>query len=94
MWSGADHAGCIRTRKSVSGGALTYSKGQGVVSLSSGKSESYGLVSGACQLFGVSSIAKDWGLSPELEVSMDASAAGICMGNRRGLGKAKHVDTQ
>ena len=38
MWSDADHAGCIRTPKSVSGGVLkankccltTYSKGQGV----------------------------------------------------------------
>ena len=101
MWSDADHAGCIRTRKSVSGGVLmankccltTYSKGQGVVSLSSGESEYYGLVSGACQMLGIASTARDWGLFPSKEVTMDASA-GIAMGNRRGLGRAKHVDTQ
>ena len=101
MWSDADHAGCVKTRKSVSGGVLmaggccikTYSKGQGVVSLSSGESEYYALVSGASNLLGEVSTAKDWGLQPESEVFMDASA-GIVMGSRRGLGKAKHVDTQ
>ena len=101
MWSDADHAGCVKTRKSVSGGVLmaggccikTYSKGQGVVSLSSGESEYYALVSGASNLLGEVSTAKDWGLQPESEVFMDASA-GIAMGSRRGLGKAKHVDTQ
>ena len=100
MWSDADHAGCVKTRKSVSGGVLmaggccikTYSKGQGVVSLSSGESEYYALVSGASNLLGEVSTAKDWGLQPESEVFMDASA-GIAMGSRR-LGKAKHVDTQ
>ena len=71
----------------------TYSKGQGVVSLSSGESEYYALVSGASNLLGEVSTAKDWGLQPESEVFMDASA-GIAMGSRRGLGKAKHVDTQ
>ena len=36
---------------------------------------------------------KTGGLQPESEVFMDASA-GIAMGSRRGLGKAKHVDIQ
>ena len=71
----------------------TYSKGQGVVSLSSGESEYHGLVSGACQTLGIASTAKDGGLFPSKEVTMDASA-GIAMGNRRGLGRAKHVDAQ
>jgi len=44
-------------------------------------------------LLGEVSTAKDWGLQTENEVFMDASA-GIAMGSRRGLGKAKHVDTQ
>eukprot|EP00435_Cladocopium_sp_Y103_P007958 s1954_g2.t1 len=105
MWSDADHAGCVKTRKYVSGGVLmfvlmlggccvkTYSKGQGVVSLSSGESEYYALLSAASSSLGEVSASKDWGLSPDLEVNMDASA-GIAMGSRRGLGKAKHVDTQ
>ena len=60
MWSDADHAGCVKTRKSVSGGVLmaggccikSYSKGQGVVSLSSGESEYHALVSSASSLLG------------------------------------------
>ena len=101
MWTDSDHAGCIKTRKSVSGGVLmaggccikTYSKGQGVVSLSTGEAEYYSLVSGASNLLGEVSTALDWGIKTVNEVNMDASA-GISMGSRRGLGKAKHVDTQ
>ena len=101
MWTDSDHAGCIKTRKSVSGGVLmaggccikTYSKGQGVVSLSTGEAEYYSLVSGASNLLGEVSTALDWGVKTTNEVNMDASA-GISMGSRRGLGKAKHVDTQ
>ena len=82
MWSDADHAGCVKRRKSVSGGVLmagsccikSYLKGQGVVSLSSGESEYYGLVSSARNLLGEVSTAKDWGLQTENEVYMDASA--------------------
>ena len=44
-------------------------------------------------MLGIASTAKDWGLFPSKEVTMDTSA-GIAMGNRRGLGRAKHVDTQ
>ena len=90
MWSDADHAGCVKTRKSVSGGVLmaggccikSYSKGQGVVSLSSAESEYYALLSGASSLLGEVSTAKDWGLQTENEVFMDASA-GIAMGSQR-----------
>ena len=71
----------------------SYSKGQGVVPVSSGESEYYALVSSASSLLGEVSTEKDWGLQTENEVFMDASA-GIAMGSRRGLGKAKHVDTQ
>ena len=70
MWTDSDHAGCIKTRKSVSGGVLmaggccikTYSKGQGVVSLSTGEAEYYSLVSGASNLLGEVSTALDWGI--------------------------------
>ena len=58
-WCDAGHAGCLRTRKSTSGGVLmlgencvrhTYSRGQGVISLSSGESEYYALVSATSEL--------------------------------------------
>ena len=44
-------------------------------------------------LLGEASTALDWGIKTDNEVNMDASA-GISMGSGRGLGKAKHVDTQ
>ena len=101
MWIDSDYAGCIKMRKSVSGGVLmaggycinTYFKGQGVVSLSIGEAEYYSLVSGASNLLGEIWIASDWGIKIKNKVNMDASA-GISMGSRRGLGKIKHVDTQ
>ena len=41
-------------------------------------------------MLGVAPTAKDWGLFPNKEVTMDASA-GIAMGSRQGLGR---VDAQ
>ena len=60
-WCDTDHAGCIRTRKSVSSCALmlgnstvcTYCKGQAVIALSSGEAEYYGLVSATSQMLGL-----------------------------------------
>ena len=51
-WCDANHAGCIRTRKSTSGGCLMigahcivfYCRGQSVIALSSGEAEYYSLV--------------------------------------------------
>ena len=71
----------------------SYSKGQGVVSLSSGESECYALVSSASSLLGEVPTAKDCLQTENDEVYMDASAE-IAMGSCRGLGKAKYVDTQ
>ena len=69
-WCDTDHAGCIRTRKSVSGCALvlgdstvcTYGKGQAVIALalSSRAAEYYGLVSATSQMLGLQSILLDW----------------------------------
>ena len=58
LWVDADHAGCIRSRKSTTGTALqlgkctirTTCKSQAVIALSSGEAEYYGLVSGLCHL--------------------------------------------
>lgn len=72
--------------------AKTYSEGQGAVSFSGGAGERYALVSAPSNLLGEVSTAKDWGLTATSGVCMDASA-GIATGSRRGLGKAKHVDT-
>ena len=94
-WCDTDHAGCIRTRKSVSGCASML--GDSTVStyciaLSSGEAEYYGLVSATSQMLGLQSILLDWGWKFNAHVRMDATA-GIAIGSRRGLGRVKHIDT-
>ena len=99
-WCDSNHAGCIRTRKSTSGGAFMagkcclrhYAKGQGVIALSSGEAEFYGLITAIANALGDVALAKDWGVRLEPLVHMDATA-GIAIGSRRGLGRVKHIDT-
>ena len=69
-----------------------YAKGQGVIALSSGEAEFYGLVTCVAQALGDVALAKDWGIRLEPLVHMDATA-GIAIGSRRGLGRVKHIDT-
>jgi hypothetical protein len=98
-WADSDHAGCVRTRKSTSGGVImhgkhvlkTCSKGQAARALSSAEAEYYGLVSAVSHLLGEISLAKDWGLRMFSRIFMDATA-GIAIGSRRGLGRVKHID--
>ena len=87
-WADSDHAGCVRTRKSTSGGVImhgrhvlkTYSKGQAVIALSSAEAEYYGLVSATSHLLGEVSLAKDWGMAMSPKIFMDATA-GIAIGS-------------
>ena len=95
-----DWAGCVRTRKSTSGGVVMlgrhcikhWSSTQPSVSLSSGEAEFYGVVRGAGQGLGYQALLKDLGVSAPLRVWTDSSAAlGVC--SRQGLGKLRHLDT-
>ena len=100
VWVDADHAGCIRSRKSTSGLALQLGKctikmsckTQGVIALSTGEAEYYSLVSGACNALGEQAVLKDWGISVPISGYMDATT-GLAIGSRHGLGKVKHIDT-
>ena len=67
-------------------------KKQQVVSLSSAESELYAAVKTASEGLGIQSVAEDLGISCRLNL-LDASAI-MCPANRRGVGKAKHVDMQ
>ena len=98
-WSDADHAGCVRTRKSTSGGVFQlgahtlhytdyYTRGQGIIALSSGEAEYYAVVSAISTGLGLVSMAKDYDIHLQLKVMMDASAA-ITISHRRGLGRLK-----
>ena len=94
-----DHAGCLRTRTSTSGGELklgnhvvkTWAHTQSVIALSSGEAEYYGMVKGASYSLGTRSLASDLGISSDqmsIEIFTDSSAArGIA--SRRGLGKVR-----
>ena len=70
----------------------TYTRGQGVIALSSGESEYYGFTSGMSTALGDVSLAKDWNIRMEAHILMDATA-GIAIGSRRGMGHVKHIDT-
>ena len=70
-----------------------WTKKQQVVALSSAESELYAAVKTASEGLRIQSVAKDLGISCRLNLRLDASAT-MCLVNRRGLGKAKHVDMQ
>ena len=100
-YSDADWGGDKATRRSVSGGVImrgghclkVWTKKQQVVSLSSAESELYAAVKTASEGLGVQSVAKDLGILCGLNLHLDASAT-MGLVNRRGLGKAKHVNMQ
>ena len=70
----------------------TWSNTQKVVALSSGEAELMGILRGASEALGLQSIAADLGISLEVSVHADSSAAiGIC--RRTGIGKVRHLAT-
>ena len=94
-----DHAGCLETRKSTSGGVImhgchgikTWSATQQVIALSSGEAEYYGMVKGAGNALGLAGVFRDMGIKHGIVLYTDSSAAkGIS--SRRGLGKLRHVE--
>jgi len=100
VYTDTDWAGCVKTRKSTSGGCLMlgshaikhWSSTQSSVALSSGEAEFAGVIRGAGQGLGYQALLRDFGVSTSLRVWTDSSAAiGIC--NRQGLGKLRHLDT-
>ena len=100
-YSDADWESDKATRRPVSGGVImrgghclkVWTKKQQVVTLSSAESELYAAVKTASEGLGVKSVAKNLGISCRLNLHLDASAT-MGLVNRRGLGKAKHVDMQ
>ena len=99
VWTDSDHAGCHRTRKSTSGGVImlghhmikSWSTTQSVIALSSGEAEYYSMVKGGSVGLGVQAMLTEIGVSLNLVLKCDASAAvGIVM--RRGLGRVRHID--
>ena len=100
VWSDTDHAGCMETRKSTTGGVIMlgthcvkhWSSTQTLISLSSGEAEYYGCVRAASQTIGFKSMLKDLGVNRErIRLKTDASVA-QSLASRRGLGGIRHIE--
>ncbi len=69
----------------------SWSSTQGVIALSSGEAEYYGMVKGASLALGLRALMGDLGVHSKVRVRTDASAAkGIA--TRKGLGKVRHIE--
>ena len=99
VYTDTDWAGCVRTRKSTSGGCLLlgshvikcWSATQASLALSSGKAEYYGVVRGAGIGLGQQALGKDAGFPIPLRIWTDSSAS-IGTASRQGLGKLRHLE--
>ena len=71
VWVDTDFAGCIKIRRSTSGGIVTigdhviktWSFTQATIALSSGEAEYYGMVKGASMALGIQSMLEDLGMN-------------------------------
>lgn len=98
VWVDSDWAGCVRTRRSTSGGGVKWGSHvckwwattQATIALSSGEAEYYALVKGASQALGMQSLLADFNQEVKIRVHSDSSAA-IGISGRSGLGKTRHV---
>ena len=97
-YTDSDWAGCRKTARSTSGGALlsgrhtlkTWSATQKNVTLSSGEAELVATVKMSCEMIGMSQLAFDWRLATKGNIFADSSAA-LGIAKRRGRGKMRHV---
>ena len=95
----SDWAGCKATRKSTSGGAMTWGGGllkswartQGTQALSSGEAEFCAAIKGSAEAIGMQSILGDMGIRVRITIYTDSSAA-KGTASRIGIGKVKHLD--
>ena len=96
--SDSDHAGCIRTRKSTSGGVIRWgdhilkwwSKTQPTIALSSGEAELAALIRSTSEGMGMLSTMQEFKIQAQLKVKGDAVAA-IGIVKRQGLGRVRHL---
>ena len=97
----SDWAGCVRTRRSTSGGVLFmgahclahWSRTQATVALSSGEAELNAALKGAAEAIGLEQVLRELGLTPEIVLEGDSSA---CKGTlaREGAGRQKHLEVR
>ena len=101
VYTDSDWAGCLRTRKSTSGGVImlgrhcikTWSLTQSSIALSSAEAEYYAMVEGATRAIGARTMLDEIGVKVNLTLATDSSAA-KSLGSRRGTGKIRHLATK
>ena len=104
LFTDSDWAGCRKTRKSTSGGAImigthcvkAWSSTQGPIALSSAEAECYSMVEGTTRAKGMQTLGIEIGLKGlegPINLFADASAA-RSFASRRGLGRMRHIDTR
>ena len=94
-----DWAGCFKTRRSTSGGAIMkgthllkhWSTTQQTVALSSGEAELKGIEKGAAEGLGLQSVGRDLSIELGVDIYTDSSAA-MGMVARKGMGRVRHVE--
>ena len=97
--SDSDWATDVESRRSTSCGVLTvdgavqgvYSRGQTTIAQSSGEAEFYGAASVINEAIGLSGIYAELGIPMIIVLQLDSTAA-IGMIQRRGTGRARHMD--
>ena len=101
VYSDSDLAGCIRTRKSTSGGVMLlgshliahWSSTQATVALSVAEAELNALVKASAEAIGMMAMTRDCGDIKDAELFTDSSSAkGII--HRKGCGKLKHLEAK
>jgi len=99
IWSDSDHAGCLETRKSTSGGIVMFgshcikhwSTTQSVISISSGEAEYYACVKAGSTGLGIVHLIGDFDVKKRLRIKTDASVA-KSLASRRGVGGIRHIE--
>ena len=97
-FSDSDWAGCRKTGRSTTGGALmrgthclrTWSSTQRFVTLSSAEAELMAVLRSATESLGLVQLAASWGIGLRASVHVDSSAA-LAVTSRQGNGRLRHV---
>ena len=101
VFTDSDWAGCLRTRRSTSGGLVmlgwhplrTWSSTQSVVATSSAEAELFSAAEGASRSPGLQSMLQEMGVETSLAVSTDSSSA-TSFASTRGLGRMRHLEVK
>jgi hypothetical protein len=101
VYGDSDWAGCLRTRRSTTGGVAalagtgvkSWSSTQASVAQSSGEAEYYSLARAAAEGLGVQALMQDLGWAAVVRVWVDSSAA-KSIASRIGLGKIRHMEVK